>query len=98
MVFNILTLFPDFFTGFFSESIIRRAVEAKIVNLDLINIRDYSQDKHKKVDDYPFGGGGGMLFTPDPVFRAIESIPERGRVLYPSPKGALLKQPMVRSS
>ncbi len=96
MVFNILTLFPDFFTGFFSESIIRRAVEAKIVHLNLINIRDYSQDKHKKVDDYPFGGGRGMLFAPDPVFRAIENIPERGRILYPSPKGALLKQPKVR--
>ncbi|HEB30566.1 MAG TPA: tRNA (guanosine(37)-N1)-methyltransferase TrmD [Spirochaetes bacterium] len=96
MVFNILTLFPDIFTGFFSESIIRRAVEAKIVHFNVINIRDYSQDKHKKVDDYPFGGGRGMLFAPDPVFRAIESISERGRVLYPSPKGALLKQPKVR--
>jgi tRNA (guanine37-N1)-methyltransferase len=96
MVFNILTLFPEFFTGFFGESIIRRAVEAKIVRLNLIDIREYSQDKHKKVDDYPFGGGRGMLFAPDPVFRAIESIPERGRVLFPSPKGVLLKQPKVR--
>jgi tRNA (guanine37-N1)-methyltransferase len=96
MVFNILTLFPGIFDGLLSESIIGRAVEAEIIKLNIINIRDYSRDKHKKVDDYPFGGGSGMVIAPDPVFRAVESIPERGRVLYTSPKGNLLKQRKVR--
>jgi tRNA (guanine37-N1)-methyltransferase len=96
MVFNVLTLFPEIFSGLFSDSIISRAVEAEIIHLNMINIRDYSQDRHKKVDDYPFGGGRGMVLAPDPIFRAVESIAERGRVLYTSPKGVLLKQQKVR--
>ncbi len=96
MTFNILTLFPEIITGFFCESIIKRAVQNGIVRLNLLNIRDYSVDKHRKVDDYPFGGGRGMLLTPDPLFRAVESIDERGCVIYLSPKGSLLDQQKVR--
>lgn len=96
MTFNILTLFPEIINGFFCESIIKRASRNGIIRLNLLNIRDYSTDKHGKADDYPFGGGRGMLLTPDPIFRAVESIAERGSVIYLSPKGALLNQQKVR--
>lgn len=96
MTFNILTLFPEIINGFLCESIIKRASRNGIIRLNLLNIRDYSTDKHGKVDDYPFGGGRGMLLTPDPIFRAVESIAERGSVIYLSPKGSLLNQQKVR--
>ena len=78
-VFHILTLFPDTVGCFFGESIIKRSIEKEVVAVKLINIRDYSTDRHRKVDDYPFGDGRGMLLMPDPLFRALESIDERGQ-------------------
>lgn len=96
MIFNILTLFPDTIRCFFRESIVKRAVENEIIQINIYNIRDYSTDKHKRVDDYPFGGGRGMLLTPDPLFRAVESIKNKGQVIYLSPMGACLKQPKVK--
>lgn len=96
MVFNILTLFPDMVQCFFKESIIGRAVERGILEINVVNIRDYSTDKHGKVDDAPFGGGRGMLLTPDPLFRALDSIGRRGTVIYLNPMGKRLDQRGVR--
>lgn len=96
MVFNILTLFPDTVRCFFRESIIGRAIERKVVEINVVDIRDYSTDRHGKVDDSPFGGGRGMLLMPDPLFRALESIEPRGQVVYLNPMGRKLDQPAVR--
>ena len=95
-VFHILTLFPDTVGCFFGESIIKRSIERGIVAVELINIRDFSTDKHRKVDDYPFGGGRGMLLMPDPLSKALESIDERGHVVYLNPRGRVLDQSLVR--
>jgi len=94
--FNILTLFPDTLSCFLGESILKRSLEAGVIQVTLVDIREFSTDKHGKVDDYPFGGGRGMLLKPDPVFRAIESLEQRGEVIYLTPMGARLDQAMVR--
>ncbi len=96
MVFNILTIFPDMVGCFLRESIVRRAIERGIIKVNLINIRDYSEDRHKKVDDYPYGGGSGMLIKPEPVIKAIESIDNPGIIIYLNPKGTLLNQRKVK--
>ena len=74
MKIDILTLFPNMFDGFKTESIIKRAIEKNIVEINIHNIRDYSKDPHKKVDDYQFGGGAGMVLMPQPIFDAVESL------------------------
>ncbi len=74
MKIDILTLFPKMFDNFLSESIIKRAILNKKVTINIYNIRDYSKDPHKKVDDYPYGGGEGMILMPQPVFDAVKSI------------------------
>jgi len=96
IVFNVLTLFPNTIQSFFRESIMKRAIENDIIQINICDIRDYSTDKHKSVDDYPFGGGRGMLLTPDPIFRAVEDIEDRGDVIYVSPMGKPLTQSKVR--
>ena len=68
MKIDILTLFPSMFDGFVNESIIKRAIDSKKVEINVYNIRDYSNDPHKKVDDYAFGGGAGMVLMPQPIF------------------------------
>ena len=88
MKIDILTLFPSMFEGFLNESIIKRAIDKKIVEINIHNIRDYSQDKHKKVDDYPFGGGAGMVLMCEPVFLAIEDVKtEDSIVIMMTPSG-----------
>ena len=74
MKIDILTLFPEMFDGFLNTSIIKRALDNKYVDIKVHNFRDYSQDKHKRVDDYPYGGGAGMVLMCEPIFRAIESL------------------------
>ncbi len=74
MHIDILTLFPEVFAGPFSTSILKRAVDRKLVSIRMHNIRDYSHNKHATVDDYPYGGGAGMVLKPEPVFEAVESI------------------------
>ena len=88
MIIDILTLFPDMFTPL-KESVIGRAVKAEKVEIRVTDIRDYTLDKHKKCDDYTFGGGAGMVLMPQPVASAIEAIdPEhKARRIYMSPKG-----------
>lgn len=93
MDIDVLTLFPDLVDSFKDWSIIGRAREMGVFNLNSVNIRDYSLDKHKKVDDYPFGGGPGMLMTPEPLQRAIDHVRrENSRVIYLSPQGASYSQ------
>ncbi len=74
MRIDIFTIFPGMFDGPFSESIIKRAVDTNKVDINIHNIREYSTDKHKTVDDYPYGGGPGMVMKPEPIFRAVESV------------------------
>jgi len=74
MHFDILTLFPDIFTGVLNESIVKRARDAGLISIATHNIRDYATDKHRMTDDSPYGGGGGMVMKPEPIFRAVEAI------------------------
>jgi len=74
MHIDILTLFPEMFQGPFSSSILKRAIEQELVSVNLHNIRDYTHDKHHTVDDYPYGGGAGMVLKPEPIFEAVESV------------------------
>ena len=93
MKIDILTLFPEMFEGFLKESIIGRAIKANKVSINIHNIRDYSKDKHKKVDDYAFGGGKGMVLMPQPIFDAVESIKqENSLVILLTPQGIQYKQ------
>ena len=96
MIFHVLTLFPNTVNCFIQESIVRKSIDRGIVKVSVIDIRDFSTDKHKSVDDYPFGGGSGMLMSAVPIFRAVESIPNRGSVIYLSPMGAVLQQKRIR--
>ncbi len=96
MKIDILTLFPDMFTGFLNESIIKRAIEFKKVEINIYNIRDYSLDPHKKVDDYPFGGGEGMVLMPQPIFDAIESLrDDDSKVILMTPQGVKYTQSLA---
>ena len=97
MIFNILTLFPEMFEPI-KESILKRAQENNFIEINLINIRDFSKNKHKKVDDYPYGGGAGMLIRPDVVYDAYQSIKnkENSKVIYLSPQGKVLTQNKVK--
>ncbi|MFA5602679.1 MAG: tRNA (guanosine(37)-N1)-methyltransferase TrmD [Bacilli bacterium] len=93
MKIDILTLFPEMYEGFLSESIIKRAIEKQIVEIKIHNIRDYSKDPHKKVDDYGFGGGAGMILMCQPIFDAVESLKEEDtKVILLTPQGDLYKQ------
>ena len=93
MKIDILTLFPEIFDSIFNWSIIGRAVNKELVELNCINIRDFSKDKHRRVDDYPFSGGPGMVMKPEPVYDAIDSIREDySKVIYLSPKGKVYDQ------
>ena len=95
MKFDVLTLFPEMF-GILNQSIIGKAIEKELIDINLINIRDFSKDKHKKVDDTPYGGGDGMVMKPDVVYDAYKSIEDRNaKVIYMSPQGKTLNQKKV---
>ncbi|MCB1539059.1 MAG: tRNA (guanosine(37)-N1)-methyltransferase TrmD [Alphaproteobacteria bacterium] len=96
MHFNLLTLFPEMFPGFLGHSLAGRAREDGKWSYTAINIRDFAQDRHKTVDDTPFGGGAGMVMRPDVIEAALLSIPKPGRVLYMSPRGRVLDQALTR--
>lgn len=103
MIVKVMTLFPEMFLGPLNNSIIQRANEKKIIDLEYINIRDYADNKHKKVDDYSYGGGPGMIMTPQPIFDCYDQIirtlylkkGEKPRVIYLSPKGKTFNQEMA---
>ena len=90
MHFDILTLFPAFFESPLSQSIIKRAREAGLISVALHNIRGYATDKHRTTDDTPYGGGGGMIMKPEPIFAAVEAILRDKLVEHPSPPVILL--------
>lgn len=101
MKFDVLTLFPEMFQGFLSSSIMKRAIERKKVSVSVVDIREYSTDKHRTVDDAPYGGGGGMVLKPEPLFHAVEDITqgdtEPPHVVMMSPQGKPLTQKKVES-
>ena len=95
MQFDVLTLFPEMFSCL-NESIIGRAKTNKQININLVNIRDFSENKHNKVDDTPYGGGAGMVIMPDVVYRAYQSLNNKdAKVIYMSPQGKTLEQKKV---
>lgn len=95
MKFDVLTLFPEMFDSL-KQSVIGRAVEKELIDINLVNIRDFSNNKHKKVDDTPYGGGAGMVIMPDVVYRAFQSVKtEEAKVVYMSPQGKKLDQKTV---
>jgi tRNA (guanine37-N1)-methyltransferase len=100
MRLDVLTLFPDIFTGFLNGSIVKRALEAGVADVRLHNFRDFSSDKHRSVDDAPFGGGPGMVLGPDPIFKAVEHVrAEAGPsppLVYLSPKGEPFSQTLAK--
>ena len=98
MHFDIITLFPDFFSSPLSSSLIGKALAKKIATVNLVNPRDFTTDKHHKVDDLTYGGGVGMLLKPEPIFAAVESLPifPRREIILVTPQGETLKQPLFK--
>ncbi len=106
MRFSVMTLFPEMIESSMNSSITGRALENNLITLDVYNIRDYSLDKHKKVDDYTYGGGAGMLMFPQPIYDCYKAIEARitgsdeggkkPRVIYLSPKGRIFNQAMAK--
>ena len=96
---DVATLFPEMFNSILNCSILKRAKEKKLTNIEIHNIRDYSEDKHKKVDDYPYGGGFGMLLKADPIFKCCEAVKNKRKgkikVIYLSPQGKILNQQKI---
>lgn len=96
MRLDILTLFPEMFTPL-KESIIKRAVDKNIAEINIIQIRDFTLDPHKKTDDIPYGGGAGMVMTPQPLYDAIMSLKtDKSHVIYLSPRGRVFKQSIAK--
>ena len=98
MRIDILTLFPEMFTGPFTESIVKRAVIKGLVEIQIHNIRDFSKDKHQRVDDYQFGGGAGMVMMAEPVVDAIESLTALRKyddIIFMTPDGEKFSQPLA---
>lgn len=97
MKINILTLFPDMF-NIFEHSIIGRARANNLLNIETINMRDFTKSRHKKVDDYPYGGGAGMVISPQPVVDAIRAVKEnnKGKVIFLGPRGVTFNQSLAK--
>lgn len=94
MNIHVLSLFPEMFTGVFGSSILKKAQEKKAVSLSVSDIREFSNNKHKQVDDYPYGGGAGMVLKPEPMFQAVETITEgrKPRIILMCPQGERFTQ------
>lgn len=94
MKFYFLTLFPEIISSYLNESLIKKAIDKKLFEVEILNIRDFSKDKRRRTDDYPFGGGPGMLMTPQPIADAIRSIPDwqDKEIIYLSPIGKTFNQ------
>ncbi len=98
MRFDVLTLFPEIFSGYLSQSILKKAIDRGLIEVQLWNIRDWATDKHKSVDDRPYGGGAGMVLRCEPVFACVEAVQakaEPGRLILLTPQGRRLDQPLV---
>ena len=98
MQFDIITLFPDFFTSTLNSGLLGKALAKQIAQVNLVNPRDFTKDKHHKVDDEPYGGGVGMLMKPEPIFAAVESLPilPRQEVILMTPQGQTMNQDLFR--
>ncbi len=96
MKFHVLTLFPQMIEGGVSDSIMKRAMEAGHIEVNAVNIRDYTNNKHNKVDDYPYGGGAGMLMQAQPIYDAYASLNTKARVVYVTPQGKTFQQDLAR--
>ena len=98
MRFDIVTLFPDCFSSVLSSGLIGKALAKQIASVHFVNPRDFTTDKHRKVDDEPYGGGVGMLMKPGPIFSAVESLPvmRQREVIMMSPQGQTVNQPLLR--
>ena len=97
---DVLTLFPGILTAYLNESILKRARDKELLDVNLVNIRDFASGPHRQVDDYPFGGGAGMVLKPEPVFRAMDALKEDGkprRVVLLSPQGRPFDQAMAEA-
>ena len=95
---DVLTLFPDIINAYLNESIIKRAKAQDLIQVALYNIRDFTTDPHRSVDDYPFGGGAGMVLKPEPIFRAMDALTQDGvprRVVLLSPQGRPFHQSLA---
>lgn len=96
MKIHILSLFPEMFTGVFNSSILKKAQEKNEVSIDVVNFREYSGNKHHQVDDYPYGGGAGMVLKPEPIFNAVEALPPstngNRRIILLCPQGERFNQ------
>lgn len=98
MKFSVLTLFPEMFESVLGESIIGRALKKEIIETEYVNIRDFSEGNYRRVDDYPYGAGGGMVMQPGPIYRAYESVlgEKKPHVVYMSPQGEVFSQQKAR--
>lgn len=97
MKIDILTLFPESFS-YLDESIIKRARQKGIIEINIVDIRSFSKDKHKKCDDYPFGGGAGMLMSVQPIYDAVKSVQmEKSKIIMPSPSGKLFNGEIAKN-
>ena len=100
MRFHVMTLFPDMVSQGLASSITGRALEKEIFSLNVVNIRDYSRNKHRHVDDYPYGGGAGMVMQPDPVYDCyadiVKSCEKKPRVIYMTPQGTVFSQKIAQ--
>ncbi|MEK6531741.1 MAG: tRNA (guanosine(37)-N1)-methyltransferase TrmD [Deltaproteobacteria bacterium] len=98
MKFHVLTIFPDFFASPLKSGIIGKAIEKGVFEVNLLNIRDFTTDRHRTTDDYPYGGGCGMVMKVEPVARAIESIPHEGkkRIILTTPQGTPFNQALAK--
>ncbi len=108
MIFNIITIFPEIFSSYFSESIIKRALDNEKIKINIIDLRDYTEDKHKTVDDAPYGGGAGMLMKIEPLYKSLQDLKLKGesekakrgeektKIVLLSAKGRTWKQDVAR--
>lgn len=100
MIFDILTIFPEFFKSFLSESLMKKALDKGIIQIHVWNLRDFTEDKHHMTDDYPYGGGAGMVMKPEPVSRAVEWIKAQNpgaRSILLTPQGERFHQALARA-
>ena len=97
MIFDVITLFPEVFKTYFQQSLIKKACEKKILKINILDLRDFSSDKHKTVDDKPFGGGRGMVLKLEPIYKAVKSLKKqrKAKVIFFTPRGKKFNQKMA---
>ncbi|HDH98481.1 MAG TPA: tRNA (guanosine(37)-N1)-methyltransferase TrmD [Deltaproteobacteria bacterium] len=98
MLFDIVTIFPHFFDSSLKDGVVRRAIEADILKVRTVNLRDFTTDRHRTTDDRPFGGGDGMVMKPEPIYKALDVLkkePPEARVILLSPRGKLFDQALA---